>query len=237
MPTLIFDIETVGEDFAAMDEATQDYLTHWIEREADDEAHAESLLADVKNRLGFSPLTGEIVAVGVLDNERNRGAVYFQAPGAELAATEDGGMKFVPCDEKTMVQHFWEIAARYDQFVSFNGRSFDAPFLMIRSAIHGIRPTKNLLSNRYLSMQRSGALHVDLLDQLSFYGAVWKKGNLHLWSRAFGIMSPKSSGVTGDDVARLFREGKYLELARYNVGDLRATKELYERWDHYLRFG
>lgn len=236
MPTLIFDIETVGEDFDAMDEATQESLTRWIEREAEDETHAESLLTDVKNRLGFSPLTGEIVAVGVLDGEQNRGAVYFQAPDVALAAVEEDGIKFQPCDEQAILLKFWDIAAKYDQFVSFNGRSFDAPFLMIRSAVHGIRPTKNLLSNRYLSMQRSGALHIDLLDQLSFYGAMLKKGNLHLWSRAFGITSPKAGGITGDDVGRLFRERKFLEIARYNLGDLYATKELYQRWDRYLRF-
>lgn len=233
MPTLIFDIETVGEDFDAMDEVTQAALTHWIEREAEDEAQAESLLADVKNRLGFSPLTGEIVAVGVLDAEQNRGAVYFQAPNATLAAVEEDGIKFQPCDEQAILKHFWDVAAKYDQFVSFNGRAFDAPFLMVRSAVHGIRPSKNLMSNRYLSMQRSGAVHIDLLDQLSFYGAAGK-GSLHLWSRAFGIPSPKASGVTGDDVARLFREEKFLELARYNVGDLRATKALYATWRDYL---
>lgn len=235
MPTLIFDIETVGEDFDAMDAATKESLTHWIEREAKDEDHAESLLADVKNRLGFSPLTGEIVAVGVLDADKNRGAVYFQAPNAALAAVEEDGIKFQPCDEQAILQKFWDIAGTYDQFISFNGRGFDAPFLMIRSAIHGIRPTKNLMSNRYLGSQSFGALHIDLQDQLSFYGAVGKKGSLHLWSRAFGIPSPKASGVTGDDVARLFREGKYLELARYNVGDLRATRALYAKWRDYLK--
>jgi hypothetical protein len=59
---------------------------------------------------------------------------------------------------------------------------------------------------------------------------------LHTWSRAFGIESPKSQGITGDDVGALFKEGKFLEIARYNVGDLRATKKLYEYWDKYLCF-
>jgi hypothetical protein len=37
-------------------------------------------------------------------------------------------------------------------------------------------------------------------------------------------------------VGKYFREGKYLDIARYNAGDLRATKELYEYWRDYLRF-
>ena len=63
-----------------------------------------------------------------------------------------------------------------------------------------------------------------------------KKGNLHLWSRAFGISSPKAQGVTGDDVGKLFKQKKYLEIAKYNVGDLNATKELYEYWQKYMKF-
>ena len=104
---------------------------------------------------------------------------------------------------------------------------------MTRSAIHGVKPTRNLMEGRYLYQQRDGK-HIDLQDQLTFYGAVWKKGNLHLWSRAFGIKSPKSEGVTGDDVGQLFKDKKFLEIAKYNAGDLRATKELYEKWEKYL---
>ena len=74
------------------------------------------------------------------------------------------------------------------------------------------------------------------MDQLSFYGARRKKENLHLWARAFGIKSPKSEGITGDDVSRLFKEEKYEDIARYNKSDLIATKELYDYWDKYLRF-
>jgi hypothetical protein len=105
---------------------------------------------------------------------------------------------------------------------------------MIRSAIHKIKPTKNLLSNRYLSSQFVNAKHIDLCDQLSFYGTVRKKNNLHVACRAFGIESPKDNGVSGDDVAGLFKEKKYVDIARYNVGDLVATQKLYEYWKDYL---
>lgn len=84
MPKLIFDIETIGEDFDEMDKTTQEALTYWIERTAKDEKEREALFRDTKNRLGFSPLTGEIVAIGVLDYEKDKGRVYFQAPGADL---------------------------------------------------------------------------------------------------------------------------------------------------------
>lgn len=232
---LIFDIETVGENFDELDETTQESLTRWIKKESQNEQEYRALLDEVKSGLGFSPLTGEIIAVGVLDAAKDKGVVYFQAQGEAPEMSEYEGCALKAATEEEMLGEFWRIAEQYREFVSFNGRSFDVPFIMVRSAVHGIRPTKNLMSNRYLDMQKSGATHIDLLDSLTFQGAVRRKGNLHLWTRAFGIKSPKDEGVTGDDVGRLFREGKFLEIARYNAGDLKATKELYLRWSEYIR--
>jgi 3'-5' exonuclease len=231
---IVFDIETVGEDFDALDKTTQDSLTRWIEKDADDKEEYSRLLDDLKDGLGFSPLTGQIVAIGVLDVHLGKGGVYYQAPGQKAARFEEEGMTFESMTEEQLVRKFWDIAREYDVFITFNGRTFDVPFLMVRSAVHGVRPTKNLMAGRYLYQQHAQAIHVDLLDQLSFYGASRRKGTLHLWSRAFGIKSPKSEGITGDDVAHLFKKKKFAEIAKYNVGDLRATKELYEKWETYF---
>lgn len=235
MSRLIFDIETIGEDFDALDETTQDALTSWIRKESGSDAEYTKSFNDLKDGLGFSPLTGSIAAIGVLDGERDKGVVYFQAPGKTIPESEENGMKFKQMTEKEMLEHFWEGAKKYQEFVSFNGRTFDVPFLMVRSAIHGIKPSKDLMSNRYVGSQKYEAKHIDLLDQLSFYGAVRRKGSLHLWSRAFGIPSPKAQGVTGDDVKTLFQEEKFLDIAKYNVGDLIATKQLYDYWEKFLK--
>jgi 3'-5' exonuclease len=233
---IIFDIETVGEDFDELDETTQESLTHWIEREAKDEAEYKRMVEDLKNRLGFSPLTGEIVALGVLDPDTDQGAVYFQAPGQSIKETAEGSVKIKQLTEKEILEQFWRLAESVSIFVTFNGRSFDVPFINIRSAIWGVRPTKDLMRGRYLYQQNPNAVHIDLQDQLAYYGAMWKKGSLHLWSRAFGIKSPKSDGVTGDDVGKLFKEKKFLDIARYNIGDLNATRDLFKKWSEFLQF-
>ena len=233
---LVIDIETIGEDFDGLDAATQENLTRWIKRDSDNEEEYKLALQDLKRGLGFSPLTGEIVAIGVLDYHKNEGAVYYQAPGQKNAEIKEDGISFKQMTEEDMLRRFWELASRYEVFITFNGRAFDIPFIMIRSAIKGVRPTKDLMRGRYLYQNNPEALHIDLAEQLSFYGAVRRKGSLHLWSRAFGITSPKSGGVTGDDVGPLFKKKKFLEIARYNVGDIRATRELHERWEKYLSF-
>ena len=39
--------------------------------------------------------------------------------------------------EKEMLESFWRVAKYVDQFITFNGRNFDVPFLMMRSAMLG----------------------------------------------------------------------------------------------------
>lgn len=234
MAKLVFDIETIGENFDQMDATTQEALTKWIKREAEDEKDYERMLKDLKEGLGFSPLTGEIVAIGVLDVEQNKGVIYYQAPNKEIEEFEEGNFKFKAMTEKDMLANFWEGAKKYQEFISFNGRSFDVPFLIARSAANKVKITKDLMSYRYIN-QSSKTIHVDLFDQLSFYGAVRRRNSLHLWCRALGIDSPKDNGVDGGDVAKLFKEEKYVEIAKYNSDDLVATKRLYEMWNEFMR--
>ena len=71
------------------------------------------------------------------------------------------------------------------EIITFNGRGFDCPFILIRSAVHKIKPTKDLMPNRY------NGVHIDLLDQLTFYGASRRKFSLDMWCKTFGIKAPK----------------------------------------------
>ena len=232
MATLIFDIESIGESWDGLDETTQHILTRWIDRTAKSEEEHEAQLKDLKEGLGFSPLTGEIVAIGLYDLERQKGVVYYQTD-VEEGGYEVGEYILKPRSEKDMLQDFWDGAKNFNSFVTFNGRGFDVPFLNLRSAIQGIRPSKDLMDGRYLYQQKY-AKHIDLQDQLTFYGAMFRKPSLHLFCRAFGIESPKAEGVAGDDVAELFKAKKFRDIAEYNVRDVVATTLLYQKWLEYL---
>src|SRR3989344_2267393 len=169
MARLIFDIETIGEEFDSLDEMTQEALTRWIKKESGNDKEYREALQELKEGLGFSPLTGQVVAIGVLDYEKDKGVIYFQAPHKKIGESEEGKFKYKPVTEEEILAAFWQGAMQYDEFITFNGRAFDVPFLNTRSAIHKIKPTKDLMSNRYMSNQRFGAMHVDPLDQLSYY--------------------------------------------------------------------
>jgi uncharacterized protein YprB with RNaseH-like and TPR domain len=232
MSTLVFDIETVGETWSTLDTTTQHMLSRWIHRTLRNVDEKDAALKDLEEGLGFSPLTGMIVAIGLYDVERRQGVVYYQGE-TQVTDYEVGEFLLKSRSEKEMLEDFWDGAKAYDTFVTFNGRGFDVPFLNLRSAIQGIRPSQDLMSGRYLYQQKL-VHHVDLQDQLTFYGAMQKRPSLHLFCRAFGIESPKVNGVEGDDVAKLFSEKKFRDIAEYNLGDVRATTALYKKWYTYL---
>lgn len=233
MSTLIFDIETVGEEYEALDDTTKEVLTRWAQKTAKTDEEYSLLETDIKNGLGFSPLTGYIVAIGLYDLERARGVVYYTGVAGERDI-EEGDFIYKERSEEAMLREFWEGAAKYDTFVTYNGRAFDAPFLMHRSAVSHLKPTKNLLEGRYPYQQKS-CRHVDLQDELTFYGAMQRRPSLHLFCRAFGITSPKGE-VSGDDVASLFAAKQFTNIARYNSRDVIATTALYKKWLEYYDF-
>ena len=222
MGRIIFDIETAGFDFEGLEEPVREYLLKW--------AASEEEQNEVKESLSFYPLTGEIVSIGMLNPDTGKGAVYFQNNNVPLPPFEEDGIRYEAGSEQEILQKFWDTIRNYNQFVTFNGRGFDCPFLMVRSAVHKIKPLRDLLPNRY------GDTHIDLLDQLTFYGASRRKFSLDMWCRTFGIKSPKEGGITGYDVKDLYRGGRGLDIAKYCVGDLRATAELLSVWENYIRF-
>lgn len=222
MSRVIFDIETVGVDFDSLDSAAQEYFLKY----ADDEKEVQR----VKESLSFYPLTAEIITLGMLNPDTGKGAVYFQTPCDMLLPFEENGILFECGTEKKIIEKFWSAVKAYDHFITFNGRAFDCPFILIRSAVHKIKPARELLPNRY-----SGP-HIDLLDQLSFFGTAKRKFSLDMWCRTFNIKSPKAAGITGYDVKELFRAKRYIDIARYCAGDLNATKELFLIWENYIKF-
>ncbi len=222
MSRLILDIETAGAELGSFDEPLRQYMLRGAETEED--------IEEVKQSLAFYPQTGQIVAIGLLNPDTGKGAVYYQSPGAEpVLPFEEEGIRYEGGSEAEILRKFWETVKSYRTIVTYNGRGFDCPFILVRSAVHRISPTKELMPNRYYDD------HIDLYDRLSFYGSVRRKFSLDIWCRTLGIKSPKED-VTGYQVTDMFRQGKHLEIARYCTGDLHATKELLRLWETYMCF-
>jgi DNA polymerase elongation subunit (family B) len=221
MECLIFDVETVGTSWESLEPAIQASLLR--SATSDDERQ------EVRDSLSLFPVTAQIACIALYSPEQDHAAVFFQAPAGGVSQLREEKAVFVPCTEKELLTHFWEAAARAKQFVTFNGRGFDCPFLLVRSAANRVRPTADLMPNRYSNQ------HVDLMDQFTYFGAFRRRFSLEVWCSALGVEQPKRE-VHGSEVGALYAAGEYMKIARYCLGDAQATAQLFDLWSKYMRF-
>lgn len=224
---LVFDIETVGFDFNALEESQQEFILRYADKEPDEELR-EQKRDEAIRFLSLYPLTAKVVAIGMLNTETEHSMVLYEGTEKEEWESEENNVKYCAYSETEMLQHFWQYVKKVESVITFNGRNFDIPFIMIRSAILKVKPTRNFLKSRYDSKS-----HIDLLEKLTFYG-ITKKFNLDFYCKSFGIESPKSHGVSGMDVKELYNAGKIKEIATYCGHDVKATYDLYKIWDEFL---
>lgn len=215
---LVIDIETVGQDWASLDPEVQEYLIGKAGPDAD--------AATAASRLGLHPATGRIIAIGLWRPDEDRGGVLVESDHEQSWQRFDGfdgDAMIFRSSEEGILREFW----RYIQdgagtIITFNGRSFDGPFLMLRSAQLGIPPSRNLVPYRF-SMKE----HCDLAEVVTFYRAR-PLDSLDFWCRQFGIPSPKT-GMDGSDVAAAYAAGDIEAIGRYCLQDVRATAALYNK--------
>ena len=230
MATLIFDIETKAETWKSLPGISRAALTKWIDQGNFSEAEKQQKREEVQSRLSLSPFTGSIISLAVYDVERQTGAVYFVSDTADESFTVDD-FTFKSRTEAEILEDFWEGAGSYDVFVTFNGRSFALPFIYHRSVMNNVRPSVDIARQRYLTKQ-SLPYHIDLLDELSFYGSMHHRPSLPLLCGAYGIDNPSVLG--GEEIAEAFKDGRFRAIAEKNMGDVEAIRDLYEKWKEFL---
>ncbi|MCX6153355.1 MAG: ribonuclease H-like domain-containing protein [Candidatus Kapabacteria bacterium] len=238
---LVFDIETSPLPFDTFSESQQEY---WLRGTSTDQEKEKKL-----NEMGLTPLTASVVCIGLQLMQGNfesgweminRAAFSSQINiGSETKCeTLETGSHCYISDEQKLLNDFWKILIKYRdaELVSFNGRNFDAPFLMLRSALLGIKPSRNLMSGTKFNYSK----HTDLLDELTFYmpqqSGATRRFNFDFYTRAFGIKSPKSEGVDGSHVSKLYNENRVIEIAEYCLRDVTATWNLFLKWKEFLKF-
>ena len=219
MKKLVIDIETVGIPWEEHDPYVREYL---IKGQTEDGAE------ETKRAGGLSPFRGRIVAIGVINIEDLRSCALYEVPGQTDVRVEKAGLRtYISGTEKQILEKFWDWFDADARFITFNGRQFDGPFLMLRSAINGVVPRRDLVGYRYQMHP-----NCDLREALNFHGTTnsrQSKFNLDLACKAFGVETSKSEGMDGRAVESFYRAGRHREIADYCLEDVRATMELYEK--------
>jgi len=226
MRRIVFDIETCAYPFETLYESQREYLLRYADKEPDPEKR-QMMIDDAVRYTSLYPFTSKCIVIGIYDVEKEKSYVYYESQKNEEWTSEDGKVQYKGFSEKEMLESFWRVAKQVDQFITFNGRNFDVPFLMMRSAMLGVKVTKNLMGYRY------GEEHIDLLEQFTFYGST-RKFNLDFYCQSFGIESPKSKDISGMEVKNLYEAGRIKDIAVYCSKDIYATYKLYKIWEDYL---
>lgn len=226
MRSIIFDIETCAYSFETLSESQREYLLRYAEKERLPQVREEKINEAIRY-LSLYPFTAKVIALGIFDVEKEKSFVYYENCNHEEWESHESGVHYKGLTESEILNSFWRIVDASDRVITFNGRGFDIPFIMLRSALHKIKPAKNLMTNRYDTTS-----HVDLLDQFTFYGMI-RKFNLDFYCRSFGIESPKSRGISGIDVKNFYEAGRIKDIAVYCGLDVRATFQLYKIWENF----
>lgn len=236
---LVFDIETSALPFEHFDEAQQEYLL----RDATTEEEREQK----KRLMSLNPLTAQVVALGMVTSSSLDGEIkgcVFSSYGAEengqpQESTLSDGSKWCTMSERELMRRWWDILRKGKtgggyHLISFNGRGFDSPFLMLRSAALRVKPSRNLMDGTRWKYDR----HTDLQEELAFKNndrnGAMRRFNFDFYCKSFGIKSPKSEGLTGNDVPEFYRAGRHQEIAEYCLRDVKATWELFKFWKEYI---
>ncbi len=259
---IVFDIETVALDWDSFSESQQEYLVRNAKNDEEiQKKKSEMALYPLTSQVVCLGLQFVIINDEAEQTNESNGTETTKektknvesitkyayatdnslADAMKQANSLSDETKWEKAPEKIILTKFWDIIDKHKSstLITFNGRNFDIPFLMLRSAILGIRPSKNLMAGTKYNYAGSSG-HIDLIDELTFYNpssyGATKRFNFDFYTRAFGITSPKSEGIDGSKVAELFREGRLEDITAYCMRDVHATWELFKVWNKYLRF-
>lgn len=202
----------------------------------------------VRNTLHFEGDDESVSSQAMQEQESKSGSGFLPLPYHKIIAisaviTDDFGFfkKVSSIDgknEKEMIENFLAFLDKQNpKLISFNGRSFDVPLLMIRAMKYSLTCNayfeiennelgKNKWDNyRYRFSQR---FHIDLMDHISEFGAT---RGLKLDVLCSMIGAPGKYDVHGSEVMELFYAGEIEKIKEYCESDVLNTYWLFLKYE------
>lgn len=196
MPKLFFDIETVPAP-ASQHGLLQEIL-------AMRQAKGQDLEETIDSFIGKSGLSGEFGRIVCL-----------------AYAIDDGPVEVLWGEETEILEGFWQVAVSVTRFIGHNVLDFDFPFIMKRSRILGIKPSRTISFARFRQDPIYDTMHEWTL---------WNRPSVSLdtLAKAFGLPTSKDT-MDGSEVAGYFAAGRIEEICDYCKKDVVLTRHVYDR--------
>jgi len=158
---------------------------------------------------------------GVIGGEPIAGAAPGDAPASA------GSPSAADLRERALLEDFSRFVGRARPvLVTYNGRSFDLPVIVMRSLCHAIA-LPWYYRDRDVRYRYSAEGHLDLCDWLAEHGAA-RAGKLDAIARLIGL--PGKLGVDGSQVEGLYRAGQLASIQSYCLADVAQTALLFLRF-------
>ena len=165
---IILDIETAGYDFDSLTESQQEFILRYAEKEKEEEVKIEKRDEAIRY-LSLYPFTSKIITLGLLNIESGKSNILYLDNQSDEYENEDNTVKYKSFSEEEILQVFWNYIKKVDTIVTFNGKNFDLPFIMLRSAILKVKPVFNLMN-----LKKNKITHIDLQDSLCYHNIIKK---------------------------------------------------------------
>jgi len=179
---------------------------------------AEQKKQELKSEYGLSPLTGRIACISV-----------FSEPEDPLGINPAIERSFIDVDEKKLLDEFWKFVRPFCkqgiQWISFNGKSFDANYIRVRTAKNKIVGSLVIPTYKYEFKN-----HFDVRDVLSNYDNK-AKGTLDQWSAFWG---QGTKIAHGDAVQAMWDKKEFDKIAEYCLDDAKKTFRIKKQLEDYV---
>lgn len=224
---LIVDIETVAYDNAneCLEPFMEDITTRSkkdLEKVAEEKAEKK---AKMIRKAALTPMASKVVAVGF-------GEVYVPDADNDFDTEPMSCKKTLYLiendNEKELLIKVRNFMEQYNEFVTFNGRRFDFPYLMFRGAINGVN--FNLPCGKYNN--RDGhfdlAIHMYDLSLISNIDSTIQYVSMKKWIRFWGINIEKK------DVMEMDYLKNPEEFLEYLSNDIEVTYQFFKRFANHF---
>jgi len=158
-------------------------------------------------RLSLSALTARVLCIGYA-----------------LEPPPDAPVEILSGEEAVILKEFWGLVERADLYVGHNVLDFDLKFIVQRSTINRVKPSREIPFARFRN-----APVFDTMQEWTRWGR--EGAGLEALALALGLASPKD-GMDGSQVYPAFVEGRAQAIYDYCRGDVDTVRRVFRR----LRF-
>lgn len=158
-------------------------------------------------KLSLTPLTGKVICVAFKEDDKESLLL--------------GG------NETMMIRGAFHLINKCTRLVTFNGKQFDLPFLIISATRINIPMPAHIL--RMLGKYENDR-HTDIRNILTNHQQ-FGRGTLGQWASRFGINPPYGDG---SQIAGWYLDNDWKQIGKHSISNVQATYEIYQRIAEYI---